>query len=92
MDQLIKAGLVREVEFLLEKGLTEDSISMKGIGYKESFHIFTGNMTSKKQSVWSNEIRALRETAVDLAQALPRICNVQFNGIRNGRKGVVRNF
>lgn len=35
VDQLIKAGLVNEIEFLLGKGLTENSISMKGIGYKE---------------------------------------------------------
>ncbi|HVI39860.1 MAG TPA: tRNA (adenosine(37)-N6)-dimethylallyltransferase MiaA [Anaerovoracaceae bacterium] len=35
VDQLMEAGLVQEIESLLEKGLTEDSISMKGIGYKE---------------------------------------------------------
>lgn len=35
VDQLMEAGLVKEIESLLEKGLTEDSISMKGIGYKE---------------------------------------------------------
>jgi tRNA dimethylallyltransferase len=35
VDQLMKAGLVKEIETLLEKGLTENSISMKGIGYKE---------------------------------------------------------
>jgi len=35
VDHLMEAGLVEEIESLLEKGLTEDSISMKGIGYKE---------------------------------------------------------
>ena len=35
VDQLMKAGLVQEIESLMEKGLTENSISMKGIGYKE---------------------------------------------------------
>ena len=35
VDELMKAGLVKEIESLLEKGLTENSISMKGIGYKE---------------------------------------------------------
>lgn len=35
VDQLIIQGLVGEIEDLLEKGLTENSISMKGIGYKE---------------------------------------------------------
>jgi len=35
VDQLMEAGLVKEVEALLEKGLTENSIAMKGIGYKE---------------------------------------------------------
>lgn len=35
VDLLMKAGLVEEIESLLDKGLTEKSISMKGIGYKE---------------------------------------------------------
>ena len=35
VDLLMKAGLVKEIEGLLKKGLTENSISMKGIGYKE---------------------------------------------------------
>lgn len=35
VDRLMEAGLVKEVKTLLEKGLTENSISMKGIGYKE---------------------------------------------------------
>lgn len=35
VDELMKAGLVDEIESLLEKGLTESNISMKGIGYKE---------------------------------------------------------
>jgi len=35
VDTLIERGLVEEVQSLLDKGLTFDDISMKGIGYKE---------------------------------------------------------
>lgn len=35
VDKLVELGLVQEVKDLMAKGLTEDSISMKGIGYKE---------------------------------------------------------
>lgn len=35
VDQLMNVGLVEEIKSLLDKGLTENSISMKGIGYKE---------------------------------------------------------
>ena len=35
VDQLMEAGLVEELQSLLEKGLSEKNISMKGIGYKE---------------------------------------------------------
>jgi len=35
VDLLLEQGLVDEVKSLLEKGLTESNISMKGIGYKE---------------------------------------------------------
>jgi tRNA dimethylallyltransferase len=35
VDQLLEAGLVQEISSLLEMGLSESNISMKGIGYKE---------------------------------------------------------
>lgn len=35
VDLLVEAGLLDEIEMLLDQGLTEDHISMKGIGYKE---------------------------------------------------------
>ncbi|WP_324824064.1 tRNA (adenosine(37)-N6)-dimethylallyltransferase MiaA [Sinanaerobacter sp. ZZT-01] len=35
VDLLMKAGLLQEVQSLLDMGLTESNISMKGIGYKE---------------------------------------------------------
>ncbi len=35
VDILIEAGLEKEIKQLLSMGLTEDNISMKGIGYKE---------------------------------------------------------
>ncbi|MGI6727791.1 MAG: tRNA (adenosine(37)-N6)-dimethylallyltransferase MiaA [Anaerovoracaceae bacterium] len=35
VDILIKSGLIEEVKNLLSIGLSEDNISMKGIGYKE---------------------------------------------------------
>jgi tRNA dimethylallyltransferase len=35
VDLLMETGLVEEVQGLLQMGLTEDNISMKGIGYKE---------------------------------------------------------
>lgn len=35
VDLLIQAGLLEEVQSLLDRGLTEESLSMKGIGYKE---------------------------------------------------------
>lgn len=42
VDRLIEAGLIKEVEALLKKGLTENSISMKGIGYKEMISYLHG--------------------------------------------------
>lgn len=43
VDQLFEAGLVKEIESLLDKGLTEDHISMKGIGYKEIISFLHGS-------------------------------------------------
>ena len=35
VDRMIEDGLVSEVESLLEKGISPDSIAMQGLGYKE---------------------------------------------------------
>jgi tRNA dimethylallyltransferase len=42
VDALFAAGLVGEVEALAARGLSEDDIAMKGIGYKELFGYLRG--------------------------------------------------
>lgn len=42
VDELLSRGLACEVKKLLEMGLTEENISMKGIGYKEMIGYFAG--------------------------------------------------
>lgn len=42
VDQLMEAGLVEEIRSLLNKGLSESNISMKGIGYKEIIAYLNG--------------------------------------------------
>ena len=42
VDKMVAEGLFKEVENLLEMGLTDDDISMKGIGYKEIIGYFDG--------------------------------------------------
>lgn len=48
VDQLMETGLVREIESLLQRGLTEKSISMKGIGYKEIISHLNGEYDLKE--------------------------------------------
>lgn len=48
VDLLISQGLFREVKGLLERGLSEDDISMKGIGYKEIIGYFNGIYTEEE--------------------------------------------
>ena len=48
VDILVQEGLFKEVEDLLEMGLTEDDISMKGIGYKEIIAYFDGLYTKEE--------------------------------------------
>jgi tRNA dimethylallyltransferase len=42
VDEMIGEGLVDEVRSLMERGLTEDHVSMKGLGYKELFPYLRG--------------------------------------------------
>lgn len=48
VDLLVEQGLFEEVEGLLAKGLTEDDIAMKGIGYKEIIGYFNGQYTKEE--------------------------------------------
>lgn len=50
VDLLVEQGLFEEVEELLAKGLTEDDIAMKGIGYKEIIGYFNGQY-SKEEAI-----------------------------------------
>ncbi|MBQ9320992.1 MAG: tRNA (adenosine(37)-N6)-dimethylallyltransferase MiaA [Eubacterium sp.] len=45
VDQMIEAGLEKEVRALYERGLTESHTSMKGLGYREWFPYFRGECT-----------------------------------------------
>ena len=45
VDQMIDAGLVDEVRRLKARGLTENNVSMKGLGYKELFPYLDGKCT-----------------------------------------------
>ena len=48
VDILVEQGLFEEVKGLLDKGLTESDISMKGIGYKEIIGYFDGKYTEEE--------------------------------------------
>ena len=45
VDQMMKAGLLEEVRSLYDRGLTEENVSMKGLGYKELFLFLRGEIT-----------------------------------------------
>lgn len=45
VDQMLEQGLVEEVRKLKEMGLTENDISMQGLGYKEILAYLDGRMT-----------------------------------------------
>ena len=48
VDIMVEQGLFGEVEELLEMGLQEEDISMKGIGYKEVIAFYDGQMTEEE--------------------------------------------
>lgn len=51
IDEMIKEGLVAEVEVLKEKGYTREMISMQGLGYKEILDYLNG-ATSLEEAVY----------------------------------------
>jgi tRNA dimethylallyltransferase len=47
VDQMAEAGLFDEVEGLIREGLTEDCTAMKGLGYRELFPYFRGEISKE---------------------------------------------
>ncbi len=45
VDQMMEQGLLQEVRQLSERGFTPDLVSMQGLGYKEFFEYFNGNLS-----------------------------------------------
>lgn len=45
VDLMIKRGLVEEVRSLYEKGYAKELVSMQGLGYKELYRYFAGELT-----------------------------------------------
>lgn len=62
VDIMVEEGLFREVENLLEMGLAEEDISMKGIGYKEIIGFFDGLYD------WDEAIRLIKQNSRHLAK------------------------
>ncbi|NLY70575.1 MAG: tRNA (adenosine(37)-N6)-dimethylallyltransferase MiaA [Clostridiales bacterium] len=75
VDELINLGLVDEVKELLDMGLTEENISMKGIGYKEIIGYLNGEYSleeaiklikrntrryAKRQMTWFNRYKDIK--------------------------------
>ncbi len=50
VDQMVAAGLFDEVEGLIREGLSENCTSMKGLGYRELFPYFRGEI-SKEEAI-----------------------------------------
>ncbi|MBQ1327553.1 MAG: tRNA (adenosine(37)-N6)-dimethylallyltransferase MiaA [Eubacterium sp.] len=48
IDIMVEAGLIEEVKRLYDRGLTEENISMQGIGYKEILEYIKGNVTKEE--------------------------------------------
>ena len=45
IDKMVEMGLLKEVEFLKEKGYDKSLVSMQGLGYKEILDCLDGSMT-----------------------------------------------
>lgn len=48
VDQMMKEGLLQEVEALKMRGCTRDMVSMQGLGYKELFAYLEGEITLER--------------------------------------------
>ena len=81
VDIMVREGLFKEVENLLEMGLAEEDISMKGIGYKEIIGYFDGLYTEDEA------IDLIKKNSRHLAKRNPYNANNQRNPKRDNHSG-----
>jgi len=84
VDQMIRDGLLDEVQALLDAGLSPNAQSMQGLGYKEMLPVLRGEMAlsdaaalirlrtrhfAKRQLTWFRRDERIRWLPVDLVQS-----------------------
>ena len=89
VDAMVEAGLVGEVEKLMEMGCTKEMVSMQGLGYKEILDYLQGNTSldeavtilkrdtrhfAKRQITWFKRERDVRKTSAATEKRSWRKC------------------
>lgn len=71
VDKMLEAGLVREVEELLERGYQPDLVSMQGLGYKEIAGYLLKRYSMEGSGAFiEKKYQAFCQAAVDLVQTI----------------------
>ena len=74
VEKMLEAGLVREVEGLLAAGVSENSQSMQGIGYKEVLEYLKGNYShSTMRDIIQQNTRRYAKRQITFFKKLPGI-------------------
>jgi len=89
VDIMLEKGLVKEVEYLLSIGVTEENTAMQGIGYKEIAEYIKGSVTldeaaetirkrtrnyAKRQLTWFRRNSRINYISYDSLEKMSKIC------------------
>lgn len=75
IEKMIEQGLVEEVETLLSKGLSRDSVSMQGLGYKQIAAYLAGECTLPEAIITlKRDTRRFAKRQLTWFKRDPRIC------------------
>ena len=83
VDLMMEDGLLEEVKGLIEEGYTKDLVSMQGLGYKEFFDYFDGEMSLEETvDKVKRDTRRFAKRQLTWFRREPSVTWVDFSQIR----------
>ena len=79
VDKMIQNGLIDEVKFLIDMGLTKENQCMQGIGYKEVYDAIKSNDFSNLQEILKLNSRHYAKRQITFFKKLPGLIELPYD-------------
>lgn len=93
VDEMINSGLVDEVKSLIDEGITLNNQCMQGIGYKEIYSYFKGEISlAEAIDLIKLNTRHYAKRQITFFKRLPNLKTVEFSDINSMAERIVKDL